>query len=328
MATVAESAAWAAGDSGTILKTSDGGATWTRQQTGISGNLASVSFTDALTGWTSGANGTVLKTTDGGLHWSRQNSGTTDAISKIQAINENICFALGWGSMYRTLDGGSIWSPIFMGWFGIPESFHFINADTGWAVGWGGAILKTNAPEEGWYPLESGTTDNLLDVWFTNQTHGWVAGWETPMLATEDGGTTWLPQPISREEYLNAIMFTDENHGWVVGDGGAILHTSDGGWPVGVVESGSAMKRGRLTIFPNPASTAVTVSYMLENPGSMSFMVYDSRGIQVRKMEFTNQSSGVHKFILQTSDFQPGLFTCRLQSENAAETRKLVVVRN
>jgi photosystem II stability/assembly factor-like uncharacterized protein len=54
------------GDSGTILRTNDGGATWTLQLSRTTRSLFSVSFVDANTGTTVGFNGTILRTNTGG----------------------------------------------------------------------------------------------------------------------------------------------------------------------------------------------------------------------------------------------------------------------
>jgi len=51
---------------GTILRTDDGGATWTPQSSGTDNALNGVSFTDAKTGTVVGSYGTILRTTTGG----------------------------------------------------------------------------------------------------------------------------------------------------------------------------------------------------------------------------------------------------------------------
>src|SRR5579871_4060645 len=63
------STAIGAGEYGTILRTTDGGATWTRQPTGTANGLCGISFSDANTGTVVGERGTILHTTDGGLTW-------------------------------------------------------------------------------------------------------------------------------------------------------------------------------------------------------------------------------------------------------------------
>ena len=58
---------YAVGDYGTILKSTDGGASWNIQPSMTYKNLYSVYFPGANTGYAVGANGTILKNTDGGI---------------------------------------------------------------------------------------------------------------------------------------------------------------------------------------------------------------------------------------------------------------------
>jgi hypothetical protein len=61
------------GASGTIRRTTNGGATWTGQSSGITNTLYSVSFTDANTGKVVGGEGTILHTATGGTTWVQEN---------------------------------------------------------------------------------------------------------------------------------------------------------------------------------------------------------------------------------------------------------------
>ena len=67
---------------GAILRTTDGGVTWTRQASGTTDFLNSVSFTDANTGTAVGRSGVILRTTDGGVTWTRQFSGSVNCCLK------------------------------------------------------------------------------------------------------------------------------------------------------------------------------------------------------------------------------------------------------
>jgi len=60
----------AVGTYGTILRTTNGGDTWTRQTSGTTEWLFGISFTDANTGTAVGAVGIILHTTNGGATWS------------------------------------------------------------------------------------------------------------------------------------------------------------------------------------------------------------------------------------------------------------------
>ena len=64
---VGASRGWAVGTAGLVLRTTDGGAHWTRLRSGVSESLTGVCFTSATRGWVMGASGAVLRTTTGGL---------------------------------------------------------------------------------------------------------------------------------------------------------------------------------------------------------------------------------------------------------------------
>ncbi len=57
------------GDTGTILKSTDAGATWTPLTSGTSNALHGVYFLDPNQGVAVGDGGTILRTTDGGAAW-------------------------------------------------------------------------------------------------------------------------------------------------------------------------------------------------------------------------------------------------------------------
>ena len=62
---------WACGRNGTIVRTSDAGANWEQQVTGVDTTLFDIDFADAQRGMASGSGATVLRTTDGGDAWER-----------------------------------------------------------------------------------------------------------------------------------------------------------------------------------------------------------------------------------------------------------------
>jgi photosystem II stability/assembly factor-like uncharacterized protein len=74
--------AWAVGNNGVILATSNGGLSWKHQKSTTTAELDSVAFCDRRYGWAVGeyddlngnfVSGTILVTRDGGATWTRQN---------------------------------------------------------------------------------------------------------------------------------------------------------------------------------------------------------------------------------------------------------------
>src|SRR5207248_2989566 len=100
------------GEYGTIVRTTDGGNSWTIQASGTTQTLWGVSFTDITNGTAVGEGGTILRTTDGGDHWVSQPSGTTLQFRGVSFTDANNGTAVGeGGTILRTTDGGSSWLP-------------------------------------------------------------------------------------------------------------------------------------------------------------------------------------------------------------------------
>jgi photosystem II stability/assembly factor-like uncharacterized protein len=90
-----------------ILRTTNGGVTWTSQSSGTRTSLIAVSFTDANTGTAVGGDGTILRTTNGGATWISQSSGTTDLLTGVSFTDANTGTAVGNnGTILRTTTGG------------------------------------------------------------------------------------------------------------------------------------------------------------------------------------------------------------------------------
>ena len=65
------------GNSGTILKTIDGGVHWVQKTSSTISNLMKIQFVNPTIGYAVGENGTLLKTTDSGESWSTITTGIT-----------------------------------------------------------------------------------------------------------------------------------------------------------------------------------------------------------------------------------------------------------
>ena len=103
----------ATGDSGTILRTTDGGNSWVPQSSGTANMLFGVSFIDANTGTAVGGScgiggeSTILRTTDGGGTWINQANPGTICLFKVSLTDANTGTAVGEGGLIlRTTNGG------------------------------------------------------------------------------------------------------------------------------------------------------------------------------------------------------------------------------
>ena len=123
---------YAVGESGTILKSTNGGLNWDIMPSPTVYTLYSTHFVSATTGWVVGNDAVIYKTMDGGATWELQNEDTN-------------MFSVG-----------------FPFW-----DVYFINVNEGWTVGLGGTMLKTINGGGNWTPVNTPAAD-LGCVYFAN----------------------------------------------------------------------------------------------------------------------------------------------------------------
>ena len=234
---------WAAGADGTILRTQDGGMTWTPQGSGSSAWLSDISFADARAGWAVGAQ-TVLATTDAGATWARQSTpgGEARAVDAVDPAHAWIAGGDGSHALILTTADGHTWSRQDTGDGPVLIDVCFSDAAHGCAVGYGGEFLTTADGGGTWVPRDAGCTAMLTSVSFSDADSGWVAGTlgsgvyasRAVLLVTSDGGQTWTRAYTSASTgTFFAVDRLDGRRGWAVGtfDGvrNAIMATADGG---------------------------------------------------------------------------------------------------
>lgn len=109
---------WRAGDVGEIFKTTDGGTTWVKQNSGINTAIQGIAFFDAQTGWATGAFGAVLRTSDGGSTWKVDKLSDTTGVyydaSAITPVDASTVYLGrpsngGYGAVLVSSDAGASW---------------------------------------------------------------------------------------------------------------------------------------------------------------------------------------------------------------------------
>lgn len=235
---------WAVGDWGLIVRTTDGGKSWQRQESGVANSLSRVQFVSASSGWTVGSQGRILHTTDGGQSWIAQASPVEDDLSALSFVDDQHGWIGAAGGVLRTSDGGHAWT--IAG--GVPdpvEDIQFFDNDEGVLIcdrdiAWGGQILTSSDGGASWNPAPCTRPGSPFPCEahfeafsFPTRSHGVaVGGWVDPeFYVTEDGGAHWQEQETDvKGASPESVYFVDANNGWAVGayDCG-LLRTSDGG---------------------------------------------------------------------------------------------------
>jgi photosystem II stability/assembly factor-like uncharacterized protein len=214
---------------GTVMVTTDSGATWTVRDTGAKRRLRAIAFTDVNRGFVVGDGGSLLATEDGGKTWQAGQTGTTESLTDIEFAGQS-----GWMSGYTGVllhsgDGGRTWARQTSGTSQSLENIFFLDAERGWAVGWAGTILRTANGGQTWEQIRSPAASwSLSSVYFRDAKNGWAVGFAGQILRTRDGGTTWDAQTSPVRNWLTSVLFDGSNRGWIAVDNGFLV-SEDGG---------------------------------------------------------------------------------------------------
>jgi photosystem II stability/assembly factor-like uncharacterized protein len=219
---------WIAAADGALLRTTNGGADWTRVELDTTTNPRALAEVGG-TGWVVGDGGLVRKTSNQGASWVAQNPGTLRTLRGVSVFDADHAWAVGDGGIVvATSDGGATWRIAQTSATRL-HAVRFIDELAGLAAGQGGAILATSDGGQTWTEAASGTHAHLRALAVFGTTLAWAAGQRGTIVRSQDGGATWLACNTPSNATLYAIAFRDQNEGWAAGEGGVVLHTSDGG---------------------------------------------------------------------------------------------------
>jgi photosystem II stability/assembly factor-like uncharacterized protein len=252
---------WAVNSNGHILKTADGGQTWTKQFT-TGAYLRCVGFADAQHGWagTLSPSRRLFATADGGERWDQVEGLPANAPARIcglAVVNSMTVYASGTNiptdvpRMMKTTDGGRTWTAWDMRqWASILIDTYFIDEKRGWVVG-GKAddptpqdrseirpvVLYTQNGGQTWVNRLAGQEGDFpfgewaWKIQFLNDRVGFISlenFTDAAILKTSDGGLSWTRVKV-RDPQSNAnlegIGFINEKQGWVGGWGDAALQS-------------------------------------------------------------------------------------------------------
>ncbi len=251
---------------GSLMRTVDGGASWSSVFAGIINDFHFLSPQD---GWLVGHFGFLARTQDGGQTLTYQKKSTLNwDLGSVEIQNKDRAWMItnSWGPVYRTQDNGNSWESIFLQF--DKKKLQFPSPYVGYVCGFYNVHKTTNGGAS-WKNLPAFGMGTILDFTFLNKDTGWVAT-SGDIKRTFDGGNTWTTFPaqqsllsikfnsFSKGYYLlsnssgstcfrssnggqtwvemgsppqpgSCFTFIDDNYGWVGGYNGAIYRTSNGG---------------------------------------------------------------------------------------------------
>ena len=220
---------WAVGHDAVILRTGDGGASWTMVYHAPQEELPllDVWFRDARSGFAVGAYGYFLATEDGGETWAPRTISEDDfhlnALVPVEdrdsgsqpTASQRLYIAAEAGVVYRSDDGGETWrelsSPYAGSWFGglaIDENRVLL-------TGLRGHLFHSEDAGDTWNRVATGTHATLTGAVSLPSGAIVVTGLEGSVLVSGDGGRSVSTRRLPSREGLSAAL--------PLGDGGVLL---------------------------------------------------------------------------------------------------------
>jgi photosystem II stability/assembly factor-like uncharacterized protein len=245
----------AVGQAGSILTTSDGGASWTLRDSGLSVDyvLWRVRFIDSSNAVAIGGfvtldgevAATVVHSADAGATWtvpgnSLPNIDFSDAYFRDaeNGMAVGVDFATFQPTLSRTSDGGTTWDTQRFGNVGLLKAIAFPEPDVGFAVGAdfgqsSALLLGTSDGGDTWAPIAIPSANQLNDVEFADAHVGAIVGNAGTLFTTSDGGLSWQQQTVDTTADLHGVTFDGPGTLVVMGgdyaNQGIILISTDGG---------------------------------------------------------------------------------------------------
>jgi len=226
---------WACGDLGALIKTTNGGISWTVSETNSTTLLLKVHSFNGQIVIVTGYNGTILRSTDCGVTFTLVTSGVTTDLWGVLMLNDSLGFVCGINqTLLKTTDAGQSWLLINTGLNQHYWAIDFFNEQFGMIACGGGKILKTTDSGNSWIPQQAGDTRALYTIDIIDSIHI-VAGGESigegsKNIYSNNAGLNWVQNAnLIYETGVNCITFINTDIGYAVGENWAIRKTIDRG---------------------------------------------------------------------------------------------------
>jgi photosystem II stability/assembly factor-like uncharacterized protein len=217
-----------------IVRTNDGGATWTTTPA-FRSDLYQLRFLDSLNGFVTVSNNYAYSTTDGGKTFS-QGAWTPpipgDAASRDFAwVSLNTIYSVGIrGAIVKSVDGGQSWQqyPGFS-FINTLNAITCIDSNNCFSCGDNAKVVKTSNGGQSWQDLTITLNNDLYAICFLDKEIGFAGGQNGVLIRTGDGGSTWSLIKTGLHLNISGIRFFGMDRGVIVSQYGEIATTTDGG---------------------------------------------------------------------------------------------------
>jgi photosystem II stability/assembly factor-like uncharacterized protein len=238
---------WAAGEAGTIIRTTDGGDSWVVQNSTVQTFIMDIFFVDENLGWALTLKdefpftSVILKTTNGGDEWRADSFPDSSKLIRTIFFFDSLNGFAGGSYIARTSDGGNSWveadidSNIVSG-FPIYR-FNFYNQQFGYACGGridvAGVTWRTTNSGLNW-SAQGISADEVFDIFIFDSLNAITLSGDPeglyPIadLKTSNAGINWIYEELPFFGLSFRIDFRTYNEGWSASGYKFLLTTNRG----------------------------------------------------------------------------------------------------
>lgn len=279
----------AVGGSDLILKTVDGGVSWTQIGRNMTtDNIVGVTWITENIVLAIADNNTLLTSTNSGDDWTSQSLPYTTLFTDIAYNNSYVTISGNGSVVLKSMDYGVSWTQMNF-------SSTLIN------------ITAIALSSTGYASIAVSQNGNIYQS--TNDCLDWTQ--------ISNGTTNWL----------NSIITLSNGSGWIVGDDGVILFNQQIPISIEIINTQTPNEYKLTQNYPNPFNPTTNIEYSIPTSGIVTITVHNILGQEVANLVNEFQQAGTYRITWNGSNLSSGIYFYRIQTEQYIESRKMLLLK-
>lgn len=292
----------AAGDLGTVLKSSNSGGNWTWQSynLGVNRKLKSVAGNSGIF-VVVGERGTIFRSLNSGQTWENRSLTDTNSLNKVFCLNyDRFCAVGNNGRIYFSSDYGYNWGFRTSGTTRHLRDVIFSGLDSGITVGDAGTVRHTTNGGLTWFAdsyLNGLTTRNILSIARVDEnTCNSITTSSTPGDAAVD--TTFF-LAVSSEPFIGIDPISN------------------------FIAELFSLKQN----YPNPFNPITNIEISVPKASVVKLVIYDIQGREIETLINSELKPGGYKIDWNASNYPSGVYFYKLVTDEFTQTRKMILLK-